>query len=186
VLAFEEYLYKLVEEASVLKSDSLLFDFLSIDYTSGSYREKLKALINVSSTQEELLSLEVYEKCIKINKVNSKEEIFILLDEFYNLYLDYYDNYYELLYEFYLLHIEKDSIESGYSNQTEEELVDRIKKYAFKVLEMFYKYREQESWIKFLDEPIYIEPVKKVIKQKEVKKPIQKSQIIKWWEFWKA
>jgi len=163
VITFEEYLYKKVEEIEDFKSDSILFDFLCIDYKYENYRKEFKNLIEDSFSEEELLSLKIYEECLNISKIDDKKDIYKSLDEFYDLYISYEYNY-ELLYGFYLLIVEKDSIEYGYSLINEKELLIKIKKHTSKVLERFEFYREKEDWKTFLDEVIYIEPEKKMIK----------------------
>jgi len=174
VSIFEEYLFDLVEKTE-LKSDSLLFDLLNINFKTNSYKKDLKLLIKNSFSEEELVSLNIYERCLRIKKVDNEKEIFDLIDELSSIHLEH-NHTYELTHKFYHLSFWIESVENGFSTEKEKDLLSQIEKYTSKVLERFEFHKEKEEWSKFLDEVIYIEPEKKTIKIKEEKNTIKASR----------
>lgn len=144
---FEEFIYELVEE-NELKTKSLLYDLIDINYRSKKYKKELSKLIEKAISEEERISLEIYKKYLAIQNSKGKEEIYILWGGLWELHWDYTSN--EIFEDMYTISEEKMDFMSGYGNLTEVELIQKIKVYSLKILEWFYRCRKEEDWRIFL------------------------------------
>ncbi|CAM1339985.1 hypothetical protein [Tenacibaculum amylolyticum] len=150
VNTFEGVIYGLVDD-KIIDSKSLLFDLISINYKSESFKENLKKLVLNSYSEEELLSLKIYENCLEFLKKNGEQETFYFLQFFASLYVD---NSYELdiIYQFYFLNTRYDAIENGYSLMKKDIIIRKTQEHCEKVLNWFEINREKEDWDTFLYE----------------------------------
>ncbi len=146
---FQEYLYELVENTD-LGVDSLLFEFVSINYKRKDYQKILYNLMSDRCSEEELLSLKIYSSCININDSEKDDIILASLEDLDNLYVQNgYTN--DMLYEFYILNDSFHSTEYNYYDLSKEEVLIETKKHSKKVISKFNFYKGKENWSDFLD-----------------------------------
>lgn len=165
VNSFQYYLFGLVEKTE-LKSDSLLFELVNINYKREDYRKLLLNLLKEYCSDDELLSLNIYVLCSKLcNSKNDKMSL-ELINNLSSLYIQ--DNYdLEVLYEFYILSNEIEAFEYTYYNLTQEEIINKAKNYAVKVISKYNFYRDDDDWEGFFNykierEVVIKEPSKKI------------------------
>lgn len=151
IITFESYLYQLVQE-NELKSKSILFDFVNINYRLDNCRKEIFNLIQDHCSEIELLSLKIYEKCLLMCSSDKTVELFSLLDEFTSICIDV-DYEYNVIYQFYIMDVQKDSLLDGFGIKNEKELIIDVKNYAKKVIDWFNQNKKDENWSKFLCGP---------------------------------
>ncbi|MCF2875738.1 MULTISPECIES: hypothetical protein [unclassified Tenacibaculum] len=153
---FEGFIYKLTEKAE-FSSNSLLFDIVSINYKSKNSKKELKSLIKKLFTKNELLSLNVYENCLKIIQYENIEEFDNSLKYLSDQYVE--SNYeYNVFYNFYRLNNESvfiSEIGYSYSEIDKEQIIKNTKEYSKIVIDMFNFYKENEDWDNFLTDKNY-------------------------------
>ncbi|WP_299158296.1 hypothetical protein [uncultured Tenacibaculum sp.] len=173
VETFENELYQLVEK-NELKSDSLLFDFVSIDFKSDNYEKEIFNLLKNSCSDDELLSFETYFLCLKLSNSEKESIILNLINALSKLYIEKgYE--YDLLYEFYKLNDGIQSLDYDYYCLTEEQIISKARLFSEKVITKFNFYKENEDWDEFLnciievevDKREAIKPSHTLIKQNE-------------------
>ena len=156
VETFENELYKLIDEKGV-NSKSLLFDIVSINYKSKNSKKELQNLIIKLFTKNELLSLNVYENCLKIIEYETNEEFDKALEYLSNQYIE--SNYeYNVFYNFYRFKNESVCISEigySYSGIDKEQIIKNTKEYSKIVIGMFNVYKEKEDWDNFLVDKEY-------------------------------
>lgn len=162
VTVFEKYLYKLVDE-NELKSNSLLFDFVNIDYKSGNYNKKVAGFLKDSCTDDELLCLEIYSKSKKILK-NTEDTVVLQLVESISKLNVKTEYQYDLLYNFYLLNVGTLPDSYFYYHLTKEEIIIKAKLFSEKVISKFNFYKKNEDWYGFLNCIIEKEETKNDVK----------------------
>ncbi len=153
---FEKFLYQLIEKTE-LDTKSLLFDIVNINYKSENSKKELLNLINVLYSKEELLSLKVYERCLKITQNEVNEEFYSLIDFLSQQYIEN-DYEYNIFYSFYRLNDEINNIleiGSNYSIMNEDQINKNAKEYSELVIDKFNFYGENEDWIGFLTDISY-------------------------------
>ena len=153
VKVFEKSLYQLVEETE-LRSNSLLFNLVCINYKSKKYKKELNNIIKDYCTEEELLSLKIYENSLKAVQSTHWKEIHEIIEYFSN---QYFGNEYEydIFYVFYRLCDELDLLKSGYNTMTEDLIIKKAKEYSELVIDKFNFYKKNEDWIRFLTDTSY-------------------------------
>ena len=153
---FEGFIYKLTEKAE-FSSNSLLFDIVSINYKSKNSKKELYNLIKKLFTKNELLSLNVYENCLKIIQYENIEEFDNSLKYLSDQYVE--SNYeYNVFYNFYRLNNESvfiSEIGYSYSEIDKEQIINNTKEYSKIVIDMFNFYKENEDWDNFLTDKNY-------------------------------
>ncbi len=151
--SFQEYLFGLVE-ITELKSDSLLFELVDINYKREEYKKELSNLIKGYFTEDELMSLEIYERCLSLIEIE-EEKMFIELDELSSLYIRR-DFSSELLSNFYMLNVEIDNLEIGYNLLDKEQIIKNTREYARLVIENFKTYKEKKDWNNFMNDTVFM------------------------------
>lgn len=161
---FEQYLFKSVEGEIELQSNSLLFDFVNINYKSGNYKKQLFRFLENFCSEEELLSLKIYSLCMKLLSFEKQNVIIGVINEMSSLF-NFNDYDYEILYEFYLLNSMILPDGYNYYHLTKEQVVINAKLYAKEVIIKFNFYKRSEDWYKFLNCSITIkkENAKKIM-----------------------
>ena len=153
---FEKFLYQLVEKIE-LDTKSLLFDIVNINYKSEKSKTELLSLINILYSKEELLSLKVCERCLKITQKEVNEEFYSHIDFLSQQYVEN-DYEYNIFYSFYRLNDEINNIlEIGFSYSiiNEDQINKNVKEYSELVIDKFNFYRENEDWLGFLTDISY-------------------------------
>ena len=132
----------------------MLFNFVCINYRSGNYKKELANLIKDFCSEDELLSLKMYEKSFVIIHSTEDKEVYSIIEYLSN---QYFGNGYEynIYYVFYRLNDESSQLESGYSEMSEALIIQKAKEYAELVLNKFDSYRENEDWSGFLTDISY-------------------------------
>ena len=163
VVVFEQYLYELVER-SEMKNNSLLFDFVSINYKKEIYKKVLYNLLKDSCSEEELLSLKIYEYCLRVIETEQGTEVLNSLQSLSDIYFSDL-NEINIVYSFYIINM-YDCYQTGYDSLKDEEAILKTKENATKVLKIFKYYRENENWSQFLSETIEEELIEQVPENK--------------------
>jgi hypothetical protein len=167
VAEFEERLYKIVDD-NELKSNSLLFDFVNIDYKLDSYKDRLLNIIKSYCSEEELLSLEVYSFCLILSTSKGEKIIFNSINSLSGLNVES-DYQYDMLYEFYRLEETILGDEFYYHSLTKEEIIIKAKLFSEKVISKFNFYKEKEDWSGFLN---------CIIEKEEIESEVKRSSYI--------
>lgn len=155
IMTFERYLFDLVEKTTI-KSDSLLFDFVNINYHSVNYKKDFHNIIKDNYSEEELLSFEIYENCWGIIKEDDTKEVLKLLSLLSDIY--YRVNAEVIIvYSFYRLNMYDCFIENEPTYTEEKDIALIAKEIAFKIVEIYNVYKESENWSGFLIESIETE-----------------------------
>jgi len=150
VEGFENFLYKLVDN-SEMKNNSLLFDLVTVNYKSNSYRKELFRFIESFCIEEELTILEIYKNCLKLKNKDKGEEFFKSLENISNIYIES-DYTFDILYPLYWKNNELESLREGFGFSSIEKIIKDVEEYSKLVIKEFHIYREEENWFHFLKE----------------------------------
>ena len=131
----------------------VLIDKIDIKTFEKSKKELIKLIRNVFS-KEELLSLMVYEKCLKIIQNEGYREFYNLLEYFSNQYVEN-DFEYNVFYGFYSLNNKGNLLEIGYNVMEEKQIIKSANEYSEFVLGKFNFHKKNEDWDNFLRDSSY-------------------------------
>ncbi|MGH1383795.1 hypothetical protein [Kordia sp.] len=153
------------------KPDSLLYDLTLINNTSDNFKKCLLEVISKYTTKEELISLKIYQECMKIISARDKETVFLhsaKLAEIYNRS----KNQYQILFDFQRLNDELSYIKDDLVKTKQEDVYFNLKKSARAITDEYNRYKKKQQWNNFLQTSLNI------IKHKEPIQLKQKKQII--------
>ena len=184
---FEDDLYKLVEY-NKLKINTFFYDLVVLNYKDLNYRKNLFDLLKKNSLEEEMLSLQIYQKCISI--INSKEqkEILLIIDELASLCYETEYNY-DALFCFYRLSDGISLKSEGFYFMPFEDIINEAKLFSKKMVKKFDDFKVGEGWSDFLES--LPNEISDVIVKKHSKKSVDKyvskkvKPLKRWYEFWK-
>ena len=177
---FERDLYELVE-ANELKKDTLFYDLVTLNYSDINYRKNLFEILTEYSSEEELLCLKIYEKCILIKDSLSQEKTLSIIDGLAVL-CNETDHQYKVLFNFYRLSDGISLQKEGFYFLPLKDVIIEAKNFSKQVIESFNSFNIAEDWNDFLEtlpeEIIEEKPKKNKIYEKRIK-------VKKWYQFWK-
>lgn len=147
---FEKDIYQLAEIYN-LQKNKFLYELVVLNYKNGLYKKELYRILEKYSTQIELLSLRVYEKCMSIIESVDKEEIFSLINGLSNLCIEF-DYNYDVLFKFYRLDDGISIKKEGFFLISDKEIINEAKTFSRQVIENFNQFKVSENWNAFLEE----------------------------------
>jgi hypothetical protein len=152
---FESNLYKLVEDVE-LKSDSLLFNLVTINYVSKDYKKHIELVLKSYCSEVELLAYNTCSTAQKILITNNSDDISILVTKLSYKYVETdYGDY--IFYPYFILNEDLGLLQGGYGGldcSSIDEVVEKAKVLSKEVLKLFKIHKEYENWNEFLDEDL--------------------------------
>lgn len=180
---FEIDLYNLLDNND-LKKNTFFYDLVILNYNDINYKNILFNLLKKHSSEEEMLCLKIYQKCISI--INSKEqkEILSIIDELSSLcYKTEY--YYDVFYSFDQLSEGISLKKGGFYCIPFKTIVNEAKLLSKELVNKFDEFKIEEDWNDFLHS--LPNDIHDMVEKKPVEKSVSKKVGLtkKWYEFWK-
>ncbi|WP_046756514.1 hypothetical protein [Kordia jejudonensis] len=161
----------LLQDVYKAKTDSLLYDLSLVHYENHNYKQQVIEVISKYTTKEELISLKIYQDCIRIIETTDQKTAFHHSVNLGEVFVNS-EHKYKIVYDFHRLNEELSYIKDDLVETKEEDVYFNIKKCARAVTEAYNNSKQKQQWSDFLHTSLTI------IKHKESVKNKQKEAII--------